>query len=107
MGALEEVHVFYYKPRAWLSALRVEVAANIAKNTHRLARVVQGLRHQSPAPGMLEPYPLYLADRTVKKLAHAVPTFRQVTTQRVSQNYEGDIREVFFGMHGYRSESGA
>ncbi len=107
VDALENVHVLYYKPHAWLPALRVEVAANIAKNTHRLARVVQGLKHQSAAPGMLEPYPLYLADRTVKKLARAVPAFRQVTTQRLSEKYGGDISEVFFGMHGYRSESGA
>jgi hypothetical protein len=55
---------------------------------------------------MLEPYPLYLADRTVKALARAVPAFRQVTTQRISEKYEGDIGEVFFAMHGYRSEIG-
>jgi hypothetical protein len=107
VGALDDVHILYYKPHGWLPALRVEVAANIAKNMHRLARVIQGLKHQSAAPGMLEPYPLYLADRTVKQLARAVPAFRQVATQRISEEYEGDISEVFFGMHGYRSESGA
>lgn len=107
VDALEKVHVLYYKPHAWLPALRVEVAANIATNPHRLARVVQGLKHQSAAPGMVEPYPLYLADRTVKKLARAVPAFRQVTTQRLSEKYGGDISEVFLSMHGYRSESGA
>jgi hypothetical protein len=57
-------------------------------------------------PSILEPYPLYLADRTVKALVRAVPTFRQVATQRLSERYEGDIGEVFFAMHGYRSESG-
>jgi len=100
------VHVFYYKPQDWLPALRVEVAPSVASNNHRLATVVQGLKHQSATPSMLEPYPIYLADRTAKALARAIPAFRQVTTQRVSERYEGDIGEVFFAMHGYRSEAG-
>lgn len=106
VSALGAVHVFYYKPHEWLPALRVEVASSIAANTHRLATVVQGLKHQSATPSMLEPYPIYLADRTVKALARAIPAFRQVTTQRVSERYQGDIGEVFFALHGYRSETG-
>ncbi len=103
---LNEVHIFYYKPHEWLPALRVEAAHDIATNQHRLASVVQGLKHQCATAAMLEPYPVYLADRTVKALARAVPAFRQVTTQRISEKYDGDIGEVFFAMHGYRSEAG-
>ncbi len=103
---LRRVHMLYYKPHDWLPALRVEVAHDIAVNPHRLALVVQGLKHQCATGAMLEPYPLYLADRTVKALARAVPAFRQVTTQRLSETYDGDIAEVFLGMHGYRSEIG-
>lgn len=106
VSALGSVHVFYYKPHDWLPALRVEIAASIAANAHRLAIVIQGLKHQSATPSMLEPYPIYLADRTVKALARAIPAFRQVTTQRVSEQYRGDIGEVFFALHGYRSETG-
>ncbi|CDM64056.1 DNA double-strand break repair nuclease NurA [Pyrinomonas methylaliphatogenes] len=104
--ALQTVKVFYYKPHDWLPALRVEVAASVASNKHRLATVVQGLKHQCATPSMLEPYPIYLADRTAKALARAIPAFRQVTTQQVSERYNGDIGEVFFALHGYRSESG-
>ena len=106
VAALKVVHVFYYKPHDWLPALRIEVAQSIASNNHRLATVVQGLKQQCSTAAMLEPYPIYLADRMVKSLARAVPAFRQVTTQRISERYEGDIGEVFFAMHGYRSESG-
>ena len=104
--ALARIRVFYYKPQNWLPALRIEVSASVASNNHRLATVVQGIKHQTATPSMLEPYPVYLADRTVKALARSVPAFRQVTTQRVSEHYEGDIGEVFFAMHGYRSETG-
>ena len=107
LDAIMNVYVFYYKPHEWLPALRVEVSKDIATNGHRLAVVLQGLKHQCATAGMLEPYPLYLADRTVKALARSLPAFRQVTTQRIAEKYEGDIGEVFFAMHGYRSDSGA
>lgn len=106
VAALGRVRVFYYKPQDWLPALRVEVAESVASNKNQLATVVQGLKHQCATPSMLEPYPIYLADRMVKALARAIPAFRQVTTQRISEHYEGDIGEVFFAMHGYRSETG-
>ena len=106
VSSLGPLRVFYYKPQEWLPALRVEVSGSVAANAHRLATVVQGIKHQTATPSMLEPYPIYLADRTVKALARAIPAFRQVTTQRISENYEGDIGEVFFSMHGYRSETG-
>lgn len=65
ISALLRVKVFYYKPHDWLPALRVEAAASVTDNSHRLATVVQGLKHQTATPSMLEPYPIYLADRTV------------------------------------------
>jgi hypothetical protein len=103
---LEKLRVFHYKPHPWLPALRVELGLSAASNDHRLAAIVQGLKHQCAGAGMLEPYPVWLADRTVKALARAIPTFRQVATQRVSERYEGEIADVFFAMHGYRTESG-
>ena len=106
IAALEPLRVFYYKPQSWLPALRIEITASVASNMYRLATVVQGIKHQTATPSMMEPYPIYLADRTVKALSRAIPAFRQVTTQRISERYEGDIGEVFFAMHGYRSETG-
>jgi len=106
VSALQNVRVLYYKPHQWLPAVRLEVPANVADNRHRLAIVIQGIKHQCATPGMLEPYPLYLADRTVRALARAVPAFRQVTTQQIAEQYEGDIAEVFFGTYVYGTESG-
>lgn len=103
---LEQVSIIYYKPHDWIPALRIEVPKIVSNNKHRLAIVLQGIKHQCATPSMLEPYPLYLADRTVKALSRAIPTFRQVTTQRISEKYKGNIGEIFMAMHGYRSESG-
>jgi hypothetical protein len=103
---IEKVKTFYYRPHTYLPALRIETSESVADNQHRLAVLVQGIKHQCASPGMMEPYPLYLADRMVKSLARAIPTFRHVATNRIADSYEGDIGEVFFGMHGYRTESG-
>jgi hypothetical protein len=106
VAGIGEIHVCYYRPHAWLPALRVEMAGTIPSNRHRLATVIYGLKSQCASPAMLEPYPLYLADRTVKALARAVPAFRHVATQRVSERYQGDLGDVLFGLYGYRTESG-
>lgn len=103
---LQEVRVVYYRPRAWLPALRLEMSRAVAENSARLAMVIQALRFQCSAPGMLEPYPLYLADRMVKHLGRAVPALRQVTSQRLAETYSGDIGDVFLNLHGYRTEGG-
>jgi hypothetical protein len=47
-----------------------------------------------------------MADRMVKHLARAIPTFRQVTSQRIAEIYEGNVDDIFLGLHGYRTESG-
>ena len=106
LAAVEEIHVFYYRPRAWLPALRVEVGAAVAANPHRLATVVQALKHQTGTPSMLEPYPTYMADRMAKSLARAMPSFRQVVTKEVALRFGGDLGDVHMAMHGYRSDSG-
>lgn len=103
---LAHIHVSYYKPQPWLPALRIELAASVAQNRHRMAIVLQGVKHQCATGAMLEPYPLYLADRMVKSLGRAIPAFRQVASQQIAATYGGDIGDVFFAMHGYRSESG-
>jgi len=104
--ALEQLYVFYYKPHEYIPALRVEIAKSIATNKHRMAVLLQGLKHQCATAAMMEPYPLYFADRTVKALSKSLPSFRQVATQRVAEKYYGNIDDVFFSLHGYRSESG-
>jgi len=106
ISLLGEIRVVYYRPYPWLPALRLEMSRAVAENQARLATALHGVRHQCGAPAVMEPYPLYMADRMVKHLPKAIPTFRQVTSQHISETYQGDINEVFLGLHGYRTESG-
>ena len=106
IASLNEIRVVYYKPQSWLPAIRLEVSRAVAENRHRLAAVLMAIKHQCTSPAILEPYPLYMADRMVKHLSSAIPTFRQVASRHVAETYQGDVSDVFLGLHGYRSESG-
>lgn len=106
-SSLGAIQIVYYRPYPWLPTLRVEMSRAVAANQARLAAALHGIRHQCGAPAVMEPYPLYMADRMVKHLPRAIPTFRQVTSQHIAEKYQGSIGEIFFGLHGYRTESGA
>lgn len=103
---LTKAHVLYYKPHRWTPALRVEFSSSIAANNARLAVLLQAIKFQCATPGILEPYPLYIADRMVKHLRTAIPAFRQTATCKMAELHAGDIGDIFFNMHGYRTESG-
>lgn len=79
----------------------------MAVNRGRLAALLQGAKLQSGSPAIMEPYPLYFADRMVKSLPRAIPAFRQVATQSISATYTGNLDDVFYGMQCYRTEGGA
>jgi len=103
---IKEIRVIYYRPNSWLPALRLETSQTVVESPARLAALIHGLRHQCGSAAALEPYPLYMADRMVKHLARAIPTFRQITSQHLAETYMGDVSDVFLGLHGYRTESG-
>ncbi len=106
ISLLGEIRVVYYRPYPWLPALRIELSRTVAEDPKRLATALHGVRHQCGAPAVMEPYPLYMADRMVKHLPRTIPTLRQLITQHIAEAYPGDISEVFLGLHGYRTESG-
>lgn len=106
ISVINRLYVMYYRPHNWTPVFRIEMASSIASNNSRITILLQGLKYQSGTPGILEPYPLYIADRMVKHLGSAIPAFRQTATRRMTELHQGDIGEIFFSMHGYRTESG-
>lgn len=106
ISALDSLHVFYYRPYDHLPALRIEVSKSIASNTQRLAILLECLQLQCGAPGIMEPYPLYMADRMVKHLGTALPAIRKTTTQEMSLKWEETLGNMYLAMHGYRTELG-
>ena len=103
---LDELCIVYYRPYDHIPALRLEISPSIANNKNRLSVLLESVKLQCSVPGLLEPFPLYLADRMVKHLRTALPAIRKTTTQEMSQNWLGSHSDLFFAMHGYRTEWG-
>jgi hypothetical protein len=103
---LNEICIFYYRPFDHIPALRLEVSASVANSRNRLSVLLESVKSQCSVPGLMEPFPLYLADRMVKHLRTALPAIRKTTTQEMSQNWEGKYSDLYFAMHGYRTEWG-
>ena len=72
---LGNIHVLYYRPHAYMPALRLEMSRAIANNPARLSVVLQGIKDQCGTAAIMEPYPLYLADRMVKHLPQGCSRF--------------------------------
>lgn len=103
-NSLSNLKVMYYKPHDWTPALRIELNSSSASNDYQIGMIVQAIKFQCSSPGIFEPYPLFLADRMVKSLGMGLPAFRQIVTRQMAEDYHGDVGEVFFSMHGYRTE---
>jgi hypothetical protein len=104
--AVDDLYIAYYRPFDHFPALRLEIAEAIASNAQRLAVLFEALRLQCSSPSILEPYPLYLADRMVKHLGTALPAIRRTTTQEMSKKWENALGNIHLAMHGYRTEFG-
>jgi len=105
-AALNDLHIIYYRPYNHFPVLRIEIAKSIANNPNRMAILLEALRLQCSSPSILEPYPLYLADRMVKHLGTALPAIRRTTTQQMSVEWEDKMGNTYLAMHGYRTNWG-
>jgi len=106
INALNEINMVYYRPSEFFPVLRVEIAPSIAQNNHRLAMLFESIKLQCGAPGIIEPYPLYFADRMVKHLRKALPAIRRTATQDMTLKWKGSEGNVYFALHGYRTDWG-
>lgn len=99
-----DLHVCYYRPHSYSPALRLEVPKSLTTNKYQLSTLLNALSFQCGTPGIIEPYPLYMADRMVKNISSAVPAFRQTATMEMAHNFQDDVSEIFFAMHAYRTQ---
>ena len=96
--------VFYYKPLDSAPALRAETGRWV-KDERRLAVLLCSLKFQCPSYTIMEPYPLYMADRMVRSLGGVIPILKQSALQKVATNMPANIKDILFSMRGYRTES--
>ena len=101
---LDTAQVVYYRPNRWVPALRTEMSKTVASSNARLAMLLKGLEWQTQGAGILEPYPLFLADRMVHHLSTAIPAIRMAATQETAIRTSSNLNELFLSMNAYRTE---
>lgn len=101
-----DVSILYCRPSNFSPVFRIEVSKAVSSNKYRLRSLFEAIEIQSTSLSIMEPYPLYLADRMVKHLSTAIPAIRKSAFQDISENWSGNISEVYMGMHAYRTEGG-
>ena len=104
-GALHDLRVAYFRPYGWLPALRMELPASIASSRTRLSIVLEGVMRQFFSPAVVEPYPLFLADRMVKSLGAGVDVIEQTVAQHVAGDLP-DVENTLLFLQNYRTEGG-
>jgi len=105
ISQLRALSVIYYRPAEHFPTIRIEVSPGVSSNPSRLSILLESLQLQCAAASIMEPYPLYMADRMVKHLSTAVPVIRRATTQEMASKTTDDVGDIFLAMHGYRTES--
>lgn len=98
-----DVKIIYFKPWEWSNALRIEFPGDSAIDTESLHRKLENIRRQIINPAMMEPYPLYVADRFAKSLSKGVSALLDAVRRDVI--YESDDLDLSTNMlHFYRTD---
>ncbi|MER5175562.1 MAG: DNA double-strand break repair nuclease NurA [Candidatus Nitrosocosmicus sp.] len=106
ISGIRKLNVIYYKPYNWSPAIRIEMPFYVAEDKNKLGILLQNLKQQCEIPSILEPYPLYMADRIAKRISPAIPAYKQIIINKMINEPDQNEIDVLFMMHSYRTEAG-
>ncbi|HEY7831585.1 MAG TPA: DNA double-strand break repair nuclease NurA [Solirubrobacteraceae bacterium] len=104
-AALQGVRVIYFRPYPWVPALRIELPGPVANNPVQLSIGLEGIERQFFTSAVVEPYPLFLADRMVKSLGAGMKVVEQAVAQQVA-GAGGDVELSILFLQHHRTEGG-
>ena len=107
ISGIKNLSVIYYKPHPWCPALRIEMPSAIAGDETKLNSILINIKNQCQTPSIMEPFPLYMADRIAKHMAPAIPAYKQIIMNQMTQLNDHNEKDIFFLMHSYRTEGGS
>ena len=106
ISGIKNLSVIYYKPHSWCPALRIEMPFAIARDERKLDTVLYNIKNQCQTPSIMEPFPLYMADRIAKHMAPAIPAYKQIIMKQMTELSDNNEKDIFFMMHSYRTDGG-
>jgi hypothetical protein len=107
ISGIKNLSVIYYKPHPWCPALRIEMPSATAGDETNLNSILINIKNQCQTPSIMEPFPLYMADRIAKHMAPAIPAYKQIIMNQMIQLNDHNEKDIFFLMHSYRTEGGS
>ena len=107
ISGIKNLSVIYYKPHPWCPALRIEMPSATAGDETKLKSILINIKNQCQTPSIMEPFPLYMADRIAKHMAPAIPAYKQIIMNQMTQLNDHNEKDIFFLMHSYRTEGGS
>jgi hypothetical protein len=107
ISGIKNLSVIYYKPHPWCPALRIEMPSTTAGDETKLNSILINIKNQCQTPSIMEPFPLYMADRIAKHMAPAIPAYKQIIMNQMTQLNDHNEKDIFFLMHSYRTEGGS
>lgn len=107
ISGIKKLSVIYYKPHPWCPALRIEMPSATAGDETKLNSILINIKNQCQTPSIMEPFPLYMADRIAKHMAPAIPAYKQIIMNQMTQLNDHNEKDIFFLMHSYRTEGGS
>jgi NurA domain len=107
ISGIKNLSVIYYKPYAWCPALRIEMPSAVARDESKVDTILYNVKSQCQTPSIMEPFPLYMADRIAKHMAPAIPAYKQIIMKQMTQLADNNEKDIFFMMHSYRTEGGS
>ena len=107
ISGIKNLSVIYYKPHPWCPALRIEMPSATAGDETKLNSILINIKDQCQTPAIMEPFPLYMADRIAKHMAPAIPAYKQIIMNQMTQLNDHNEKDIFFLMHSYRTEGGS
>ncbi len=90
----------FFRPHAWSPAYKVEVPGDFP--TDKIAELLATIAELLPDPGMLEPYPQFLADQLSRQIGVAGYALRDAV-QGALYAEGADARAVHAALSGYRT----
>ncbi|MGC9001089.1 DNA double-strand break repair nuclease NurA [Caldisericum sp.] len=103
---LPSIKIIYFRPYNYSPVFRLEIPNSVSANKSMLSLTLEAIRMQTVSSAIMEPYPLYLADRMVKHLSTAIPAIKNSALQQVAQNWNDNLSNIFMAMHSFRTEGG-
>lgn len=102
----ENIVTIFFRPRNELPALKIDLSANILKDSARLGFLLSAIEYQCASPSILEPYPLFLAHETARQLKLACIAAVEAASVKSSENLKISEVETFMNFYSFRTEGG-